>query len=740
MEHLKHWFIVLAAAASAAAFAISCDDNPTPADGDADVDGDSDSDSDTSEYCGGERQPCCPGNVCNRGLTCASGTCTSEAACGRLGQPCCDGVTCESGLVCQDRRCEQPEECGARGQPCCSGGNCQAGLVCDRDTCVEPAACGGERQPCCEGGTCAAGLVCTDGTCQPPPPCGGPRQPCCDGDTCQEGLTCVLGLCQTDTTDCGDEGQACCEGDTCTGRDLACCGGSCVDTSSDPRNCGSCGNRCEGTCTGGACDPVCGGNGQPCCSGERDCARGLECDGGTCRPVGDDCGAPRTACAGPEDCCEGLSCRASPADPICCVESGGECTTSSDCCGWMLCEGGTCACRSGSETCVTNADCCAGLACVAGRCSTEEDPCAEHSDCHACVDASGCGWCDATDTCYAGTLMGPSGGVECGDWDWFSLACDNTDVCSTSTDCASCVARATCGWCLSSEECMTGEAGGPTDGSCETWQWTSRDCGSDPCGEETVCRECVARSGCGWCDSTDSCHVGGMFGPDEGECDDWDTVSWTCDNTDVCSVHETCEDCTADADCGWCEATRSCHTGGAAGPDTGGCEDAWIFEPGSCGIDPCSDAGDCRACTDRGTCGWCADSDECLTGTAWGPREGACDDWSWVGGECPVPGGCGTITDCGACIDASGCGWCDSTDECLDGGFFGPESGDCDDWDWYSWTCDNTDACSTSTTCGECTSRGTCGWCNASDECMTGTSAGPSEGSCSDWDWLGTSC
>lgn len=287
---------------------------------------------------------------------------------------------------------------------------------------------------------------------------------------------------------------------------------------------------------------------------------------------------------------------------------------------------------------------------------------------------------------------------------------------------------------------MTGTGSGPADGSCETWQWTPLDCGVDPCGEESACSDCVDRSGCGWCDSSDDCHAGSFLGPREGSCDDWDWVSWTCDNTDVCSAHTRCEACAGDAGCGWCASDRTCQTGTGSGPEEGACGD-WRFDVPSCSeSDPCTVASDCEDCTGRGSCGWCGDSGSCHTGSSTGPSSGACSDWNWVRSECSSAADCESVATCSACIDADGCGFCDSADTCRAGSFFGPESGDCDDWDWYSWTCDNTDACGTSTNCGDCTGRGTCGWCHSSDECMTGSSGGPTDDTCSDWDWLGSAC
>ena len=86
----------------------------------------------------------------------------------------------------------------------------------------------------------------------------------CKGECCPEGATCVKGT-----------GGGC----TCPTGQTA-CNGTCVDTNTDPFNCGGCGNQCgqgqppcciEGTCVGFAqADPsqgdlcVCAGGGDGC--------------------------------------------------------------------------------------------------------------------------------------------------------------------------------------------------------------------------------------------------------------------------------------------------------------------------------------------------------------------------------------------------------------------------------------------------------------------------------------------
>jgi hypothetical protein len=185
--------------------------------------------------------------------------------------------------------------CKARGRD----GAVVAGVVCGATCCANN---------CCGTTCCAPGQVCdpVTGICIDCPQCAGA---CCDPNTshccvypsgeqacCRNELNCSAfgsgcGQCVSGYT-CYDDGgtfKGCCaSGQTCchyVGQD------GCVDLSTDPNNCGSCGHHCDAneTCQGSRC--VCGPSSEICvypytfCNGTK-CVCGSGCDpdpcGGAC--------------------------------------------------------------------------------------------------------------------------------------------------------------------------------------------------------------------------------------------------------------------------------------------------------------------------------------------------------------------------------------------------------------------------------------------------------------------------
>ena len=102
-----------------------------------------------------------------------------------------------------------------------------------------------------------------------------------------------------------------------------------------------------------------------------------------------------------------------------------------------------------------------------------------------------------------------------------------------------------------------------------------------------------------------------------------------------------------------------------------------------------------------------------------------------------------SLIPCDCCFRRVQCGWCSATQKCSTGTSTGPTTGTCPagDWDWGTSTCTApTDTCNQYSNCVSCNDVGACGWCSSNNVCSTGTSSGPTTAACpsGDWDW-GTS-
>jgi hypothetical protein len=249
----------------------------------------------TCQPCGGPRQPCCRGNVCQDGLGCAG----SGAL--RICNPCGDpgGACCTRGAPCKGEGCCFSTVCLPPGTPCAfeapgvsvNLGRCAAG-ACD--------GCGGPGQPCCppllrfQPACTLPDTVCTPAPMMEPAPitvftspglcsrCGVPGGPCCPRNRCADGGCCVRanpgenGTCVAQESACGAgslcRGGAC---GACGAAGFGCCGQSC--TAPD--------TTCRVTTVVGPTCHTCGERGQPCCFDQLAapaCQGGLTCRTGVC--------------------------------------------------------------------------------------------------------------------------------------------------------------------------------------------------------------------------------------------------------------------------------------------------------------------------------------------------------------------------------------------------------------------------------------------------------------------------
>lgn len=145
-----------------------------------------------------------------------------------------------------------------------------------------------------------------------------------------------------------DAGESC-EAVKCENPAGVCCNGEpCVDTSTSPLNCGTCGKVCGSrevcansacVCRGGGRDQACGAGTQCCTDGCRDvmadkvncggcgrtCVSGERCEGGSCK-----CGPAGLSCRSNQTCCTS-GCSNLVDDPKNCGMCGKECAAGKAC-------------------------------------------------------------------------------------------------------------------------------------------------------------------------------------------------------------------------------------------------------------------------------------------------------------------------------------------------------------------------------------------------------------------------
>jgi hypothetical protein len=273
-------------------------------------------------------------SICNKGCAYAAG-----AVCGPVGAFLCNAgavalgaATTGAGAVAGLAACGSVAawSCkeGAKAGPCSDF--CKSACDCAP---LENCAGGYGYYSCCGGcqtcnqGKCASTCRATTQTCCAP---SGGTRPICVG-LCPLGQhlhenTCHC-VCDDGSRPCGPnlDKQKCCA------NGLTCCKGQCVDANSDPSNCGACGNACPAgeSCNQGTCENKCGGSsGVSCPPDKPDCCKG-QCVDTNSDPS--NCGKCVNAC--PSDkplCCKGV-CLDPYADTYDCRDC--DCLPNSMCCG-----------------------------------------------------------------------------------------------------------------------------------------------------------------------------------------------------------------------------------------------------------------------------------------------------------------------------------------------------------------------------------------------------------------------
>lgn len=292
------------------------------------------------------------------------------------------------------------------------------------------------------------------------------------------------------------------EGDKCVpecGSAMVCCAGTCVDTNSDAYHCGKCWNQCRNheVCDSGSCKSPSAKTCSPACDSNRRCC------GETCIDVLTDpknCGTCGVACP------EGIACVDGKCDvkPTCQCSDGKVCDENGDCvvkCGSSLCRpdesccGNTCTtldtvkhCGSCDNACQGNAPFCQYGACAdkcspqtceaqSAQCGTVNDGCGNALDCGSCADGMVCTSNQCVEACTPRT-------------------CENEHKnCGFIDD--GCGGKLNCGSCSGAKECKNNVCTNP-ECKPKTCAEQGKKCGStsDGCGKTIQCGSCSSSQDC----------------------------------------------------------------------------------------------------------------------------------------------------------------------------------------------------------------------------------------------------
>lgn len=619
------------------------------------------------------------------------------------------------------------------------GAGMAAGQGCEpvRRRCVaDTDCCSGLCDPATGRCVCAAGTEECSGDCIPldqyqsdAENCGGCRVRCRHSPECQL-PACLAGVCGG-VPDPDQIGQPCRHEPGVCGADGVCacppelpaaCRHDCVDTTSDPDNCGACDIRCRGTahgmavCAGGVCSITCDAGYALC--GDRCCADGREC-------CGDDCCGPNQCCAAegcvPCFCSIGIDRyenRELNPDNACqyCdpTRNTNDWTTLSD---GTFCGDGRVCCNG---ECCSPSECCDGVQCTNVNCPDqceiqgipyEDDQINPAHDCQKCdADLNRFDWTLVDDNAPCGTTPG--------------RVCCNGECCSP-TECCGATSCEECGpHCrIGDEDIDEGEVN-PSD-PCQVCKpevnpagWSTADDGTDCSGNIDEDRVCCAGACCpdGQCCNDGAC----------GDCRCLISgIDWAADARNPLNH---CEICKPDRDPEhWSPAPNG--PGCGAGDERECCEGVCCPQ-GEC----CNDIGECERCpchidghdvVDGGvnpanTCQIC-NVDENREDWTVLPDDAACgtdtDDRDCCAGVCCPQGQCcegGSCQDCGCTIEgtdidpatineANPCQICDPSRARLDwspvdnGTSCGPDGAEC-----CGGECCAGDQCCLLDACGEC--------------------------------------
>ncbi|MBF0491077.1 MAG: hypothetical protein HQL15_10810, partial [Candidatus Omnitrophica bacterium] len=369
------------------------------------------------------------------------------------------------------------------------GDKCLSGYICCKDGCQNPQGdtnckyCGntcrnGQK---CSYGQCVGGCI-KDSDCKTPGGYTDTTSACCNGK-CKD-------LFDTDPNNCGGCDIRCTTGSTCCPHvGFGGFGSSCIDTTSDAWNCGSCGHKCDismETCVSGICVKKCSSSN--CSGSSRCCKTGNGSEKACVDPQSEpkNCGDCGIKC-GTQSCCFGQCVDLNTTDN--CSKCGNSCGEGQFCCSWGCQDNNFKNCGACGRSCSVGQICCYGSRLDGyddNNCGGCGIVCPTGTTCEGfrCVPNARCGdkTCNSGETCCDNVCTNTQNSdSNCG-------SCGN--VCPTNTHCElgqDNIPRCMCGayFCSSGQSCC-GDSPKQTCADTNSDVHNCGKCGND-CGEDASC-------------------------------------------------------------------------------------------------------------------------------------------------------------------------------------------------------------------------------------------------------------
>ncbi len=487
----------------------------------------------------------------------------------------------------------------------------------------------------------------------------------------------------------------------------------------------------------------------PSCQRDADCNDGNACTVDRCGEDGRCVFAP-LICEAADSCHEAGIC--DPATGLCSdpvKPDGAECDDQNLCTYGDFCTAGVCA--GTAKDCSTADECHDAGVCdpATGLCPNARPDGTPCDDANLCTRADACQGsicigakidCSTADACHDAGVCNPNTGL-CPNPRPDGTPCTDNDLCTTADHCEDSLCIGKAKDCSTADECHDAGSCDPETGLCPNPRSDDTPCNDgNRCTMGDRCIGSICEGFVKDCSVADACHDAGICDPNTGLCPNPRPDGTTCDDKNLCTTADQCQESVCLGTERDCSVADQCHDAGRCNPATGLCPNA---QPDGT---PCSDQ---NLCTIGDHCigSFCAGSpkncsiaDGCHDAGACNPVTGLCPNARPDGAICNDGNPCTTEDQCLSSICTGNTIDCSIGTDCHDPGLCDPNTGMCPNPRPDGTPCSDHDLCTIGDQCVNSHCLGSRKDCSVADGCHDVGLCEPSTGLCPNPKPNGTAC